>query len=77
MEALWVHALSLATTAQAHTTRLPRGWRAGRAISPCTNSGHTPVDVLHMIENKPDKTTLFELTLFLEGVKQSCSLTAS
>ena len=77
MDALGVHALRSATMAQAHTTRLPRSSSAGRAISSCTNSGHTPVDGLHLIENKPDKTALFELTLFLDGVKQDCSLTAS
>jgi hypothetical protein len=37
---------------------------------PCTNTGHLPVDRLHLIEKKQDKATNFSLTLKIEGVKR-------
>jgi hypothetical protein len=47
------------------------------ASSPCTNSGHPPVDALHFIENTHLTDAAFSLTNFLEGVQQDRSLTVS
>jgi hypothetical protein len=43
----------------------------------CTISCHPPVDALHSIENKSDKSTTFSLTQNLKRVQQDRSLTAS
>jgi hypothetical protein len=47
------------------------------ASSTCTKSGHPPVDDLHSIENKSDKSALFSLTQKLKRVQQDRSLTVS
>ena len=43
----------------------------------CTIFGHRLVDGLHSIENTQVTNCDFRLTLFLEGVQQDRSLTAS
>jgi hypothetical protein len=35
----------------------------------CTNSGHSPVDALHSVENTPVTNATFSLTLKTEGVE--------
>ena len=50
---------------------------ARNGFSTCTKTCHPPVDALHSIENKSDRSAIFSLTLNLESVQQDRSLTVS
>jgi hypothetical protein len=48
-----------------------------RRIAGCTSFGHMPVAGVHSIEMQADRVAWFLLTLKIESVKESCSLTRS